>query len=92
MRCVVVKANAFELRREIMARMQLTPGSVAVLAENVLLLQQIEEDAALHRVLSVVKMRYSAHDAQIQECEVRAPGGIHLFNSPRAATEKRTLN
>ncbi|MFI5275769.1 MAG: RAD55 family ATPase [Ktedonobacterales bacterium] len=69
----------------ISTRMQFTPGSVAVLAENVLLLQQIEQDAALHRVLSVVKMRYSAHDAQIHEFEIRAPDGIHLLNSPRAA-------
>lgn len=67
----------------IATRMQLTPGSVAVLAENVLLLQQIEENAALHRVISVVKMRYSAHDAQIHEFEIRAPEGIHLLDSPR---------
>lgn len=67
-------------------RMRYTPGPVAVLAENVLLLQQIEEGATLHRALSVVKMRYSAHDAQIHEFEIRAPDGIHLLDIFHAPT------
>jgi circadian clock protein KaiC len=69
----------------IATRMSLTPGALAVLAENVLLLQHIEDDAALHRVLSVVKMRYSAHDAQLHEFIIQAPAGIQLLathNSP----------
>ncbi len=65
----------------IATRMSLTPGAVAVLAENVLLLQHIEEGAALHRVLSVVKMRYSAHDAQLHEFTIQAPAGIQLLDA-----------
>ncbi len=60
------------------ARMELTPSSVAVLAENVLLLQHIEDANALHRVLSVVKMRFSAHDARLHDFVIRSPEGIQL--------------
>ncbi|HEU5344984.1 MAG TPA: ATPase domain-containing protein [Ktedonobacterales bacterium] len=67
-------------------RMRFTPGPLAVLAENVLLLQQIEEGSALHRALSVVKMRYSAHDVQIHEFEIRAPDGIHLLDTLHTPT------
>ncbi len=71
----------------ISTRMEFTPGQVAVLAENVLLLQHVEGSDALHRVLSVVKMRFSAHDAQLHEFTIQAPVGIKLLNTPMAAND-----
>jgi circadian clock protein KaiC len=68
-----------ESQTTISTRMELIPGAVGVLAENVLLLQHIEEGTALHRVLSVVKMRFSAHDAHLHEFTIRAPEGIQLL-------------
>lgn len=64
----------------IATRMELTPGALGVLAENVLLLQHIEDSGALHRVLSVVKMRLSAHDALLHDFVIRAPAGIQLLD------------
>jgi circadian clock protein KaiC len=65
----------------ISTRLEFTPGQVAVLAENVLLLQNIEGGASLHRVLSIVKMRFSAHDAQLREFTLQAPIGIKLLDA-----------
>lgn len=64
----------------IATRMELTPGAIGVLAENVLLLQHIEDSGALHRVLSVVKMRLSAHDALLHDFVIHAPAGIQLLD------------
>ena len=33
----------------------------------------------LHRVLSVPKMRFSAHDVALREYTIRAPGGLHVL-------------
>lgn len=72
----------------IATRLSLTPGAVAVLAENVLLLQHIEEGDALHRVLSVVKMRYSAHDARLHTFTIQAPAGIQLHDARSLQDER----
>lgn len=63
-------------------RMSLTSGPLAILAENLLLFQRIEQDSTLHRVLSVVKMRMSAHDTQPHRFVIRAPEGIVLLDPP----------
>jgi len=69
-------------------QLQLAPGPVAVLAENVLLLQHIEDDAALHRVLSVVKMRVTPHDAVLHEFTISPPDGIRLLGQFRRHTQR----
>lgn len=71
----------------ISTRMEFTPGQLAVLAENVLLLQHVEGGDALHRVLSVVKMRFSAHDAQLHEFTIQSPVGIKLLNAYMAPND-----
>lgn len=53
---------------------------ISVMAENVLLLRQIERENRLARLLSVIKMRFSAHDAStVREFVVSPPYGIHLL-------------
>jgi circadian clock protein KaiC len=59
--------------------LDLVAGPASVLAENVLLLQHIEAHAKLHRVLSVVKTRYSGHDPVLYEFTISAPQGLDVI-------------
>lgn len=52
---------------------------LSVLAENVVVLQQVAHQSVLHRVLSVVKMRYSAHDLTLREFVIAPPEGIRVL-------------
>ncbi len=52
---------------------------MAVLAENVLLLQQIVEHGRLRRVLAVVKTRFSAHTAGLREFVITEAQGVMVL-------------
>lgn len=52
---------------------------ISVLAENVLLLQQVSYRSRLHRILSVIKMRFSEHDYVLREFKITAPSGIEVI-------------
>jgi circadian clock protein KaiC len=60
--------------------------ALAVLAENVILLQHVGYRAELHRVLSVVKTRFSAHDTRLREFVIEAPAGIRVLAHDQSAT------
>jgi circadian clock protein KaiC len=49
---------------------------LSVVAENLLLLRSVEYRGRLHRVLSVLKMRFSDHERAIQEYDIAAGQGI----------------
>ena len=49
-----------------------------MIAENLLLLRQVEYRARLHRVLSVFKMRFSGYEPAIQEFTVTLGRGIEI--------------
>ena len=51
---------------------------LAILAENVLLLQQMDRHSQVERVLSVLKMRYSPHATTRYTFTIDAPDGIRL--------------
>src|SRR5205823_13455751 len=51
---------------------------LAVLAENIVVLQHVAYRDQLHRVLSVPKMRFSAHELRLREFTIVAPEGIHV--------------
>jgi len=53
--------------------------TLSMLAENVLLLQQVTYRDRLHRVLSVPKMRFSAHDVLLREFRIVPPTGIEVL-------------
>jgi circadian clock protein KaiC len=57
--------------------------AIAVLAENVIYMQHVAYQAALHRVLSVVKMRFSAHDTSLRAFTIEAPAGIRVLSLAR---------
>ena len=50
---------------------------LSVLADTVLILQQVASAGQLHRVLAVLKMRYSAHDRTLRELVLEA-GAIRV--------------
>jgi circadian clock protein KaiC len=52
---------------------------MAVLAENVLLLQQIAEHGRLRRMLAVVKTRFSAHTAGLREFMITEAQGVMVL-------------
>lgn len=69
--------------------LDLATGPLSVLAQNVLLLQQITAQGRLHRVISVVKMRFSAHDTQLHEFTISSPAGIQLLGPFRSTDRGR---
>ena len=52
---------------------------LSVLAENVLLLQQVPFQGQLHRILSILKLRFSEHDPSLREFEIKAPQGVRML-------------
>lgn len=52
---------------------------LAILAENVVLTQQLVIQGRLRRVLTVVKQRFSDHSSVVQEFRIHAPEGIDLL-------------
>src|SRR5262249_54873694 len=56
----------------------LASDPLSILAENVIWLQQLKYEDRLRRVLSVVKMRFSAHDASVRELVIGPPEGIKV--------------
>jgi circadian clock protein KaiC len=69
------------------AQLDFSADPVSVLAENVLLLQQVYFRSRLHRVLSIVKMRLSAHDFMLREFVIQAPEGIRVLEPIESGPE-----
>ena len=82
---ICVKESATLLAPEVAGSAE----AIAVLAENVIYMQHVSYQAMLHRVLSVVKMRFSAHDASLRTFVIEAPTGIRMLS--RAHTENGVL-
>jgi KaiC/GvpD/RAD55 family RecA-like ATPase len=53
--------------------------ATAVLAENVLLIQQVAESDRIRRVLAVVKTRFSAHSAGLRELVITDDQGVRVL-------------
>lgn len=68
-----------ETRRVIAEDIQYAADELSVLAENVLLQQHVSYRAQLHRVLSVIKMRFSAHDVTLREYSIAPPAGLRVL-------------
>jgi circadian clock protein KaiC len=60
-------------------QLELSADAISILAENVLLLQQVVNRDRLIRVLSVLKMRFSAHDVSLREFRIAAPAGLRVL-------------
>ena len=62
------------------SEVSLASDTLTALAENVLLLQHLAYRGQLHRVISVPKMRFSAHDLQVREFIITPPEGIRVLS------------
>ena len=69
-----------EIRQVVAPELDFADNPISVMAENVLLLRKIEYEGSLHRVLSVIKMRFSAHDvSSVREFTITAPQGLQVL-------------
>lgn len=76
-----------ETRQVVAQGVEFAADELSVLAENVLLQQQISYRAQLHRVLSVIKMRFSAHDVALREYIIAPPAGIRVLTPVESGTD-----
>lgn len=61
--------------------------ALSILAENVLLLQQIPHNDELRRLISILKLRFSDHDASLREFQITAPEGLRILERPELPNE-----
>lgn len=68
-----------ETDKVLAATLDFSASALSVMAENVLILQQIPLNGELHRILSIPKMRFSAHDTKLREFRISASAGIEVL-------------
>jgi circadian clock protein KaiC len=76
-----------ETSKVVTTQLDFSAESLAILAENVLLLQQMAYRGQLHRVLSVLKMRFSSHDYSLREVLIDPPEGIRVLTPDESGLE-----
>jgi circadian clock protein KaiC len=59
---------------------------LSILADNIVIVQQVEAEGALRRVLAVLKMRYSGYDATLREVVIDA-AGVRVLPAAESARE-----
>jgi circadian clock protein KaiC len=79
-----------ETARVVAAEVDFSADALSVLAENVLLLQQLLSHERLHRVLSVLKMRFSAHDHTLREFEITPARGFRVLSPSESGEDVLT--
>lgn len=68
-----------ETDKALAATLDFSADPLSVLAENVLLLQQLPYRGQLHRILSILKLRFSDHDTTLREFRINAPMGVEVL-------------
>jgi circadian clock protein KaiC len=76
-----------ETPKVVTTQLDLSADTLTVLAENVLLLQQLAYRGQLHRVLSVLKMRFSSHDYSLREFVIDPPEGVRVLTPGESGRE-----
>ncbi len=76
-----------EISKGIATSLDFSVDDLSIMAENVLVIQQFVSHQRLHRVLSVLKMRFSAHDYALHTLQITAPEGIRVLTSEENASE-----
>jgi circadian clock protein KaiC len=76
-----------ETPKMVTTELDFSTDALSVLAENVLLLQQLAYRGQLHRVLSVLKMRFSNHDHALREFLITSHGGIRVLTPDESGRE-----
>jgi circadian clock protein KaiC len=75
-----------ETDKALAATLDFSADPLSVLAENVLLLQQIPHRGQLHRILSILKLRFSDHDTALREFRIAAPKGLEVLTAFESAS------
>jgi circadian clock protein KaiC len=75
----VTTYTTLDLRHLAGPALELADLPLSLVAENLLLLRTVEYRTTLHRVFSVLKMRFSDHERAIYEYAVEAGRGIRLI-------------
>ncbi|HEU5442048.1 MAG TPA: ATPase domain-containing protein [Ktedonobacterales bacterium] len=68
-----------ETDKAIAATLDFSADPLSVLAENVILLQQVPYAGELHRILAVLKLRFSGHDTTLREFRITSPAGLEVL-------------
>lgn len=68
-----------ETDRTLAPTLDFSSDRLSVLAENLILLQQVPYRGESHRVLSILKVRLSAHDSTLREFRIAPPKGIDVL-------------
>src|SRR5204863_1075651 len=76
-----------ETPKIVTTELDFSTDALSVLAENVLLLQQLAYRGRLNRVLSVLKMRFSSHDYTLREFLITSPEGIRVLTPEESGRE-----
>ncbi len=70
-----------EVRQQATLEIDFSDAPISVLAENVIYLRQVDYRGHLHRLISVLKTRFSAHDSStLREFTIIPPQGIHVMS------------
>ena len=74
-----------EMDKAVASTLDFSADVLSVLAENVLLLQQVPYQGQLHRILSILKLRFSDHDPTLREFAIKAPEGVRMLGRAESA-------
>lgn len=78
-----------ETPKIIAAEFDFSTEPIAVVAQNILLLHQVVWREQVHRILSVLKMSFAAHETTLREVRIAAPTGFQVL--ARAEGEAEVL-
>src|SRR6185437_2928340 len=68
-----------ETDKALTTSLDLSADALSILAECMILLQHIPFEGSLHRILSILKMRYSDHDSALHEFRISTPEGLQVL-------------
>jgi circadian clock protein KaiC len=80
-----------ETSKALTTHLDFSADTLSLLAENVLLTQQMVSHGQRHRVLSVLKMRFSAHDHSLREFTIAPPDGLRVLTPDESGLEILSL-
>jgi circadian clock protein KaiC len=71
---------SYEISKIIGPELDLSNTSLSILAENLILLRQLEHKNKFYRVISILQMRDSMHDQQLREFIIQNDAGITILS------------
>lgn len=74
-----------ESDKALAATLDFSSDALSVLAENVLLMRQTPYQGQLHRILSILKLRFSDHDSRLREFRIAAPEGLEVLKASESS-------